>query len=340
MRFANHFECFRRVWADLPQAATASSLARLQALDGDRGCLLSYAADMIQQLSEGLRRLNTADGRLIAIQGTVESLAGDGEGWVARIRPAGVDPAAAPLVYQCDRVVLATGSHPLSADQACAGLGRTHIDLDVALQPEVLGSAIAPQDTVAVLGSSHSAMLVLRTLASLPTPPSRVVNFYRSPLKFAEYLESPGGTGELIRHDNTGLKGEVADWVRRHLADCPPSQSYIDCLGGLVRRIPLGPKEGDVYQAHGAQCTVVIAAVGYARNTPPTITWQGRVLAAERLDYGDKGCLHAGEESLPHLQGFGIAFPQRVLDVDGVTPEAAVGFWKFIRYIDQAVTLQ
>lgn len=63
------------------------------------------------------------------------------------------------------------------------------------------------EDNIAVIGSSHSAMLCLKNLWELNMRP-KITNFYRSELKFALYLEN----GTII-NDNSGLKGEVAEWV-------------------------------------------------------------------------------------------------------------------------------
>ena len=57
-----------------------------------------------------------------------------------------------------------------------------------------------PDDTVCVVGSSHSAILVLTNLLEMKNGP-RVVNLYRSSLKYAKFR----GDGTIIL-DNTGLK--------------------------------------------------------------------------------------------------------------------------------------
>lgn len=59
---------------------------------------------------------------------------------------------------------------------------------------------VSAEDTVGVIGSSHSAILVLMNLLEMEPGP-RVVNLYRSPLKYAKFL-SDG----IIILDNTGLK--------------------------------------------------------------------------------------------------------------------------------------
>lgn len=92
--------------------------------------------------------------------------------------------------HHCRAAVFKTGScahsqpaflHVAGLLNACAGL-------------------VSAQDTVCVVGSSHSAILVLMNLLEMESGP-RVLNLYRSSLKYAEF--KPDGT---IILDNTGLK--------------------------------------------------------------------------------------------------------------------------------------
>lgn len=59
---------------------------------------------------------------------------------------------------------------------------------------------VSREDTVCVIGSSHSAVLVLMNLLEMHNGP-KVVNLYRSPMKYAKFLSD----GTIIL-DNTGLK--------------------------------------------------------------------------------------------------------------------------------------
>jgi hypothetical protein len=59
---------------------------------------------------------------------------------------------------------------------------------------------VSPDETVGVIGSSHSAVLVLMNLLEMQNGP-KVVNLYRSPLKYAKFLPD----GRIVL-DNTGLK--------------------------------------------------------------------------------------------------------------------------------------
>jgi hypothetical protein len=62
----------------------------------------------------------------------------------------------------------------------------------------VLAEKCSPDDTIAVFGSSHSAIMIVRDLLQLPV--KRVLNFYRHDLIYAEYRP------EGIVNDSTGLK--------------------------------------------------------------------------------------------------------------------------------------
>ena len=77
------------------------------------------------------------------------------------------------------------------------------LPLEDALQIDELYKQVGPDETVAVFGSSHSAIMIVRDL--LARPVKKVINFYRVPLVYAEYL--PNGK---IRFDSTGLKGRTA----------------------------------------------------------------------------------------------------------------------------------
>ena len=63
---------------------------------------------------------------------------------------------------------------------------------------------VTPDDIVAVVGGSHSAILVLMNLLSL-NPGPKVVNLHRSPLRYAEFRNGGPPHGYIVR-DNTGLK--------------------------------------------------------------------------------------------------------------------------------------
>jgi hypothetical protein len=112
--------------------------------------------------------------------------------------------------------VLAQGSHPRphGLEKHCTHL--TALYLDTCLKPSVLGTIIPTRSKVGVAGSSHSAVLVLKSLYELGNV--SVVNFSRSPLLYTIYKDG------WILYDNTGLKRIAADWAREVLEakELPP----------------------------------------------------------------------------------------------------------------------
>ena len=84
---------------------------------------------------------------------------------------------------------------------------------------------VSAEDTVGVIGSSHSAILVLMNLLEMEQWP-RVVNLYRSRLKYAKFLSD----GTIIL-DNTGLKVNTGTW-------CLLKRAHAQLIAGCHRHAP------------------------------------------------------------------------------------------------------
>ncbi|RAL67018.1 hypothetical protein DID88_007798 [Monilinia fructigena] len=105
--------------------------------------------------------------------------------------------------------------------------GIFSLGLDTCLNPKRLevvlrGSIKKRSDStekliIAVIGASHSAILVLRNIYNLATSPGkefeniRIKWLTRHELRYAEERDG------WIKRDNTGLKGEVATWAKNNL---------------------------------------------------------------------------------------------------------------------------
>ncbi len=172
-------------------------------------------------------------------------------------------------------VVLATGCHPKKLDYDC----KAEIPLDIALNKSALAQHVSMKDTVAVVGSAQSAILLLKYLSELSC--GRVINFYRNPIEF-------GG--------ESGLKAMTARWAQDVLLKTPPAN--------LIRLY----NSCDALKAWVPICTKIIYAVGFERNELPTIA------NAPYLNYEDRtGTIG------PRLFGIGIAFPEKFEDETGKT---------------------
>lgn len=230
-----------------------------------------------------------------------------------------------------DRLILCTGASPTAAPIPVSGLDIQRLDLDVVLKPSDLISVIprSHHQTVAVVGASHSAILALFNLYDLACsthPQLRIKWFTRHALRYAEFMK-----GWILR-DNTGLKGQAADFARQQLEDevLPKSDAgrfitKIDCSGGPER-------EHEQFAAHLPSCSHLVQAIGFTRDPLPELSIDSHPLNDTiQFDHETGRFLENGRVA-PGLFGAGIAFPERVVDPYG-NVEFAVGFWKFMRFL-------
>jgi cation diffusion facilitator CzcD-associated flavoprotein CzcO len=260
----------------------------LREVDPDETCALALVADPLVWITEHLRE------RVRAFETTATALFLERRQW--RIET--------PLQHFTSKnVILAVGAVPkkLSYPQL------TEIPVEVALDPEKLADEPLANATVAVFGSSHSAMIVLPNL--LRHPVKNVINFYRSPLTYAVYLD------DWILFDDSGLKGRAADWARENIDGVYPDR--------LERCWVSSPD----FEAKLATCDRVVYTVGFERRTLPETKQWGQ------LDYNPNNGILA-----PGLFGLGIAFPERATDRYGYV-EYRVGLKKFIDHLDDVLPL-
>ena len=196
---------------------------------------------------------------------------------------------------QAHKVILATGSHPRSLDY-----GRIQeIPLPVALNQVKLAEHVGIHDTVAVVGSSHSAVIALMFLSQLPV--KNIVHFYTRPFLYTQQTE------EGIVNAESGLKGSAAEFAKEVIEK--------NRIANLVHVF-------DDKQARDSwlqQCTKIIYATGF---TPNVIPWPN----GNYLQYDDTTGIIA-----QNLFGFGIAFPGKKADAAGKM-EHLVGMPHFLEY--------
>lgn len=200
-------------------------------------------------------------------------------------------------------VILSMGSQPKKLS-----FPKPVIDLHDAMDKTRLLKHCTSNDTVAVFGSSHSAVLVLKNLVELTK--AKIINFYCSPLRYAVFLD------DWILFDDTGLKGPTAEWAREHLDGAWPKTLRREYSNeeNIGRYLP--------------DCTKVIYAVGFERRLLPKV--QG---LAENLPCIDQIGIIA-----PGLFGVGIAFPEKLANRFGIV-EHRVGLWKFMDYLQRVMPI-
>lgn len=205
--------------------------------------------------------------------------------------------------FAAKNVVLATGALP----EQLHFQSPTEIPFYIAIDKEKLSNVFNPDETFAVFGSSHSAVLVLRYLVELGA--KRIINFYKSPCKYAISMDN------WILFDNTGLKGKAAEWARENIDGVlPPNlERHQSNEYNLTKYLPT--------------CDKAIYAVGFKRRNDITITHYPDVHYNPHL-----GIL------APGLFGLGIAYPELANNPFG-SAEYQVGIWKFMAYLHKVLPL-
>lgn len=323
--FAEAVSPFRQI---LDRTPGPNAIDHLRGLEQDKGTRLGNAADMLVMLTNGLFKTPGVEVR----KGRVESASLDAnKGWTVTLdlSSGGDSPMSEPSRVVSDRVILCTGSSPSSQTLPVQVPGLEELDLDTTLSPTRLAQIIpsAQSITVAVIGASHSAILVLLNLSrmALSTHPNLKIKWFtRHSLRYAVFMD-----GWILR-DNTGLKGEAAEWAKQNLEpERFPDSPVSKCV------IPINysrDNEVQEYEKHLPGCDYIVQAIGYNRDPLPRLK---RGSDDVRVDYDPlTGALKdsAKGDNIPGLYGAGIAFPERVTDPQG-NVEYSVGFWKFMRYM-------
>jgi cation diffusion facilitator CzcD-associated flavoprotein CzcO len=256
--------------------------------DPDETCALALVADPLLWITDRLRE------RVDTFETTATDLVLQNRQWHIESEKQRLASA---------NVILAVGATPKTLNYPQLQV----IPLEIALDPEKLAAEPLENATVAVFGSSHSSMIVLPHL--LRHPVTKIVNFYRSPVQYAVYLD------DWILFDDTGLKGRAADWARENIDGVLPDR--------LERCLVDGPD----FDAKLAECDLAVYTVGLERRTLPETSQFGQ------LDYNpDNGIL------APGLFGVGIAFPARAVDRYGYV-EYRVGLKKFMDHLHEVLPL-
>jgi cation diffusion facilitator CzcD-associated flavoprotein CzcO len=260
----------------------------LNHLDPEQTCDLHYMADPLQWVSNHLKQ------KVVAMTGFVRQLKRKQNVWEIDLTQS---------VHYSENVVLTIGSEPKTLPLP----NLESIPLTTAFNVKHLATTCNENDTIAVFGSSHSSILVIRNLIESCSV-KKVINFYRAPLVYAVYYD------DWILHDDTGLKGTTADWARVNIDGKLPAK---------LQRV-LSDKEN--LEKYLPECTKAIYTIGFEK----------RSLNVE----GFENLIHNPDNGIiaPGLFGLGIAFPQAKVDRFG-TLEHKVGLWKFMEYLSNILPI-
>ncbi|MGB6206600.1 pyridine nucleotide-disulfide oxidoreductase [Mycobacterium sp.] len=260
----------------------------LREVDPQETCALALIADPLVWITQHLRE------RVAIFQTTASALFLERRQWR-------IETHRQELLSK--NVILAVGAIPKKLSYP----DLQEIPLEVVLDPEKLAKQPLDNATVAVFGSSHSTMSALPNL--LRHPVNTVINFYRSPLKYAVYFD------DWILFDDDGLKGQAADWARENIDGTYPDR--------LERCWVAAPD----FSEKLAACDRVVYTVGFERRKLPETRQFGQ------LDYDPTNGILA-----PGLFGCGIAFPAYGVDPFGYG-QYRVGLKKFMDHLESVLPL-
>ncbi|WVR08418.1 hypothetical protein IAU60_005473 [Kwoniella sp. DSM 27419] len=313
------------------RSSSPNAVDTLRSMDPESTCMLSVAGDMIVMLERGA----LARDEVTKYRGEVSKATYNDSQWHVELAPCNgengssssdLPSASAPRLFLC------TGSHPVipSFHRQYAPNLKV-LDLDECMRKSHLPSLFPrdKQSVVGVIGNSHSGILVCRNLYETAREGSRdlrILNFRRRGIKFAEYRD------DGIVYDNTGLKGDTAEWAKEVMRDPDHTDATI------LEQVDLGAeqegREKEVYAARLGECTHLVYAVGYERNPYPALTYQGESVQRQiEFDQHTSG-FHLGDKRVPGLFGLGIAHPEKTEDPEGHV-EAAVGVAKFFKFAER-----
>ncbi|KAH7296459.1 hypothetical protein KP509_26G023700 [Ceratopteris richardii] len=288
---------------DFPFDCFSGSLGRtyaIQDLPKEQTCPLDVASEPLRDATQNLRK------KVHSVVGEVSQLREREAKWQCILSTSSGDAPS----FLASNVVLATGAVPRSLHLHKSYPSLQEISVTTALNPSSLVASLTPDDTVAIFGSSHTAIIILRTLLE-KTCVKKVINFYRRPLRYALYI------GDWIIFDDTGLKGDTARWSRENLH------------GSLPDRLKRVYSDSKMVQEYLPLCTKVIYAVGFERRQLPF----GILEFSPGYSYNTRCGIIA-----PGLFGCGIGYPEEKTDRYG-NVEARVGLWKFMEHLESVIPI-
>ncbi len=203
---------------DLFKAMCFPSFERIFHYDQNQEPPLQLIVDPLQDITNYLKE------RVVSRQAMVSELKCADQTWHIM---------ADGLTICAEKVVLASGSHPKRLGYE----GFDEIPLDVALDERYLKQVLTQQDKVIVIGSLHSALLVLKYVSEIPV--RQAVNFYTKQPTYGPY---------------GGLEGITAYWTREVLDQQKATN---------VIRLLYDPRAIEQYKDKGYK---IIYAIGYEPN--------------------------------------------------------------------------
>ncbi|KAK4127157.1 hypothetical protein N657DRAFT_641104 [Parathielavia appendiculata] len=370
LEYARAIQTFRDISAEAQQP---NAVTKLRQLEREMTCSLNYAADMLMLMTDGLLK----SPRIEPVMGTVARVVRNPRirEWTVTLDTPeiGFDPN--PVTFTAPIVVYCTGTHP---KVTALPLPIDRLTVETALAPSRL-KLLLPRDEhrrVAVFGSGHTAVLVLRNLfrlAAISHRKLRIRWFTRSEnLVYAEpdpyydldedlasAVKGEGvewGADMRVKNESGGLAGEAAWFARTQLEGERLKGSD---AGQFIERIVLPQVEEGLSEqereakehefmlqgGHLERVDHVVQCIGWERARLPELRpglgpWRGPIGKPKKLIFnaltGSFFPSGGKRNEVVGLYGAGSAFPELVPTTKGWR-EPAVGIWKFMKFVNKMV---
>ncbi|KAI5065847.1 hypothetical protein GOP47_0018471 [Adiantum capillus-veneris] len=197
-------------------------------------CSLDVAAEPLRDVTHTLRQ------KVHSVVGEVSQLREKDAKWECLLSSSVIEASS----FLANNVVLATGAVPRSLPFHQAYPLIDEIPIATALNPSALVASVSADDTIAIFGSSHSAIILIRTLLEQSSA-KKVINFYREPLK-------------------ENLHGKLPDRLVRVLSDDTSTAEHLPCCTKVIyatgferRELPKGIVGLPSSYTYNAHCGVI-----------------------------------------------------------------------------------
>ncbi len=285
-------------------------------LDAKTTCSLRVASEPLQHITNKLRNLvHSINGRVNAINETREGIEvkiGSGED---------------AITVLAKRVILAVGAEAKGMELLGDHIIPIHPNTAF-IQSELNDYLDENREIkrVCVVGSSHSAALAVMHLLKEGMIVNQLMN------KDYRYA-TPAVTGDGTRYtqyDNTGLKGEVAAFTKKLMADYPLSTGEYHPRFTIYK----SNEPQSLLSTALSDCSNIVYGIGYKPKSSLEIN--GKPLSEFGYDSKSSQMSDACGKPLEGIFGIGVAYPPKVKAISG-EEEFAVGVSKFWPNVSPAV---
>lgn len=340
-----HWASSNSMLKSLSEDGSSDPLKELRALDQEKSCSLGNIHKIMINYTNQLRKIiPSKQGKVLKLE--FDPLSNFWKAFIFPTLPSNTkqDSQEKPSLDKCEVIIsknicMATGARPLGHTGLHLGLcGKQVIPFEKSLDLNFLKSNLKSGDILGIVGGSHSAFVIMYLIHSLNIPNIKIINFFKDEIRYAVYKK------DFTLYDNTGLKGDIADWTISILEKGQKPNFKLT-------RISVSESDESLSQKI-KECNKFVYAHGFGKCPIPQIIYR----LPEAIGYEDKTEINPnisgfisnsntngsitvpsntkGEIVVEGLYGFGFCFPEKVITRIGEL-EYNVGLAKFAGCADR-----